>query len=162
MTAYVPKIGIDVGGVIAVKTYGGEDTNADSLDKPPMTGSVETIRELVKSFGPINVFIVSYCGKAREIDTMKWFTRIGFFYKSGLLKENVHFTRSRQAKAGVCNRLGIDYFIDDTWEVVENLLHESPQMRRVLWFSQQRQWDNELPEKVKRVRNWEEIQSFFQ
>jgi hypothetical protein len=153
------RIGIDVGGVIAEKTYDrAEDTGSESLLKAPIKDSLEIISLMIKRFGASNIFIVSFCGKRREVETLIWFDLIKL-YDTGLLRENVHFVRSRAAKAPLCEDLNINCFIDDTWEVINNIVANCRTIRRILWYNGRSANYSSI---IKPVHNWQEIKVYFE
>ena len=106
------KIGIDVGGVIIEKNNDAKDTSFDMNDVVFVEGALETIARLAQTY---DLYIVSYCGKTREQKTRKALNIANI----AISEDKWYFTRSREAKGPVCEKLQLDYFIDDTWQVVD-------------------------------------------
>ena len=103
----VSRLGIDVGGVISGvdtdeepgrgatrrrRVYGGITPNLDQ-------SCIVPICMLVRKFGPENTFILSKCGEAMMMKTVKMLNDECFFEQTGLLRENVIFCTQRW---GIC------------------------------------------------------------
>ena len=110
----VPRLGIDVGGVIAV----GDDAAASSAITDECFAAVRT---LVERFGAAHTFIVSKAGADTSARTRRWLSDQAFFERTGLLKQNVYFCAARPQKKAIADALGLTHFIDDRWSVLEHL-----------------------------------------
>eukprot|EP01052_Picozoa_sp_SAG31_P038889 SAG31_NODE_5282_length_2633_cov_2.549329_1_plen_112_part_00 len=82
----VARLGIDVGGVLAIDTDTASGTKALALSMqgaPPTAECVEAVAQLVAHFGPENVFILSKCGIRMQQATVVWLNSYNFFEKTG-------------------------------------------------------------------------------
>lgn len=123
----VPRLGIDVGGVIAVAD---ERHASDGADDTVLVANsaiaeecVAAVRTLVERFGAAHTFIVSKAGAGTSARTRRWLTDQGFYERTGLLRQNVYFCPARPQKKPIADALGITHFIDDRWSVLEHLEH---------------------------------------
>lgn len=123
------RVGIDVGGVIIRKDYSSveEDSSFDPEKTRFVEKSLETIAKLSQKY---DLYIVSYCGKKREEQTRNALRAVNI----SIPEEKWYFTRSRQEKGPVCSKLELDYFIDDTEQVVRIVSKACPQCK-ILWFA---------------------------
>jgi hypothetical protein len=86
-----------------------------------------------------------------------------FFEKSGVLKENVIFVDTRAEKAGICEKLGISFFVDDSLTVLRHLIPLSGMKLRILYNPQKdvpRHYMR-LSRLVTNVSGWEDIERLF-
>jgi hypothetical protein len=105
------KIGFDVGGVIL-----------DQTTRELITESYKTIKLCIEKYKPENVFIVS---KARNhwIDlTKQMFIDTQFYEFTNFLDKNIYFVDEYEDKAIMCEKLQINYFVDDSVKVIKFLL----------------------------------------
>jgi len=118
------RIGIDCGGVIIAKTSTkkGEDTGFFSdnfLNTPQSPGCFETIKQLVDKYGNENIFVVPKASEKIIDKTKKWMDHHKFYEQTGVKSDNIHFCKTRQDKLPLCEKLDIDCFIDDHFDVLE-------------------------------------------
>ena len=156
-----PRLGIDVGGVIITSAKGGkgghEDTKLRDKNQMEVKDSIESIRKLVEHFGEENVLIVSKAGKKMEGKTLEWFKANNFFDKTKLRRENVHFCKERHEKKAICEKNGINLFVDDRLDVLK-FVGSSNGVKCFLFGSTSFEqhypffWPN-----VCKVRNWEKL-----
>jgi len=162
------KIGIDIGGVIVggnARTPGQkrEDTMFSPypntyLKTQPTEGAIAAVTQIVKWFGPENVFIVSKASPDMERRTRHWMEHNKFYEQTGFLKENLNFCLERIDKAPICKRLGINIFIDDKLDVLRHFILDDL-VRYRIWFKPKPFELEKLAEfvpKVIQVRSWEE------
>jgi hypothetical protein len=156
-------LGIDVGGVIIDrKKNDGTDTSLfgpNYLNAAAVEGAFRSIYTLRGRFDG-EVYIVSKCGQNIERKTKEWMAHNGFYEKTGLKPEHVHFCRSRRDKAPICEKLGITHFIDDKLEVlsyletVPNKFLFDPNLSEIEAFKEH------LP-KVKIVSGWLDVLAYL-
>lgn len=117
-------LGVDVGGVIIQPADDDADTSFFGdhyLRTPPVPGVFEGLATLVAArFGPA-VHLVSKCGEQTEARTREWLAHHDFYRRTGISPENVHFCRTRAAKAPIAAELGLTHFVDDKLEVLSYL-----------------------------------------
>lgn len=115
------KIAIDVGGVLIEKSNiaTNEDTTFDKKNINWVEGSIDAAKTLAKN--GYTLYILSFCGKKREIETIEALTKVGF--EEWIPRENWIFVRNRRLKADEMTKHGIDILIDDTNEVVHTCRH---------------------------------------
>lgn len=117
-------LGIDVGGVIIKPAENTGDTSffSDGYLKTPMIeGAFETIRHLNLEVFHGDVCIVSKCGERVEAKTRHWLGHHGFHDYTGIPPARLFFCRKRKDKAPICERVGVDIFIDDRLDVLRHL-----------------------------------------
>ena len=159
----VDVLGIDIGNVII--QGGNEMFSPRFLEAEEMPGAFESICVLVEHFKPENMFLVSKCKSSRMKEkTFQWLAHHQFFSLTGVKWENVRFCLERHEKARICERLGINIFIDDRLEVLGHLLTTPPQPKTLYLFKPR---DEEilrhkliLPN-VNRVDSWNELIAHF-
>lgn len=121
----VPRIGIDVGGVIIDRFNDHSDTSFFSdnfLQSRAVPEAFDAIASIARLFGTDHVFIVSKCGAQIEEKTRAWFAHHFFYSRTGVHETHVRFCRRRADKSPICRELGINYFVDDRLEVLEPML----------------------------------------
>ena len=135
-TAQIPlppirRIGFDVGGVIVRHR---EDMDLDSgvdragllgddyLHAQATAGALDTLADVVKKLGRENVHIISKCGAETEARTLEWMEYSGFFEKTGIQRQHVHFCRDVKDKAPLVAKLKLDAFVDDRIDVLRPML----------------------------------------
>eukprot|EP00698_Gefionella_okellyi_P006131 TRINITY_DN15578_c0_g1_i1.p1 TRINITY_DN15578_c0_g1~~TRINITY_DN15578_c0_g1_i1.p1 ORF type:complete len:311 (+),score=35.43 TRINITY_DN15578_c0_g1_i1:76-1008(+) len=127
------RIGVDIGGVVieknqAVSHSEKEDTViGDTIVL--VEGAIDCLRQLVDD-GHMVAF-VSYCGERREEQTRLAFKSTRFLQQIGLSESCLHFTRSREDKGPVCQKLALDVMVDDTFKV---LTYVTPFVQHPIWF----------------------------
>jgi hypothetical protein len=89
--------------------------------------------------------------------SVEWLESNGFFEATGFLIDNIRFCIERSQKAPICRELGITYFIDDRWDIIESMLLDAKQL---IWFgpNNPRQIPLRHRELVTICRNWLEVQ----
>ena len=110
----VPRIGIDIGGVL--------------MDKDrEVPGSTNAVLVIAKHFGISNVFVVSKArlgGRMHQM-SLQWLHRQnGFLRKTGMLPENVVFVRDISGPNGkgvMAKRLGLSHFVDNKWDALQTV-----------------------------------------
>lgn len=168
------NLGIDIGRVlIAPGGCGGkEDTSfiegtlEEALRTPPMDGAFDAVKQLVEAFER-RVWLISKCYPRVQDRTRRWLDHHGFYDKTGLRRDRVVFCLERPQKAGHCERLGIEYFIDDRLDVLEamrgkvpHLFLFGPQRHPVpdlSWLAKVLTWSLALPVVFERMKRSEEV-----
>ena len=100
--------------------------------------------------------MISKCGQRVEEKTLHWLSHHDFFLRTGVTPENLHFTRTRDGKAPICERLGITHFIDDRLGALAKL----PLEHRYLLnadLKEVRNHPQKILKKVNWVNTWNEI-----
>ncbi len=132
------KIGIDNGGVLSmhkildvtdVKNITDDNKSEEghvSESELNMPGVVKGLT-ILKSVGH-KLSMLSFCGKSRAIKTKSEITSL----HPNLFDEFI-FTKDKRFKSGICEHLGLDVFIDDTYEVIIQVASENQSML-VIWF----------------------------
>lgn len=123
VTAPLPMLGVDVGGVLVPHQIGRTDTSffgGRPLETPAVDGAVDGLRQLVELFDG-RVAIVSKAGPRIADLTTRWMWTNQVFGKTGLDPSAVHFVRTRPDKGPVCFSLGVTHFVDDRLDVLEAL-----------------------------------------
>ena len=157
----IEKLGIDMGGVITCGTREDADTffKGNHLENPRNPNSFRIIERLVKErFGSSGTYIVSTCGEEVQRKSTEWLHHNNFFSKTGMISENIYFCRTREAKAPICQSLGITHFIDDRLQVlgylhnagVQNLYLFSPSEEEIRKYGSNLNYTT-------RVSDWEEL-----
>lgn len=107
------KIGIDFGGVLSI-------TDTITTLKPHMNTSIdmpgakEAIIELAKHH---ELFLISFCGKRRAIETKASIITAGIFdYFTSL-----YFVKHPEYKSQITKYIGCDLMIDDNIDVLDNI-----------------------------------------
>lgn len=127
----VTSIGFDVGGVIVrhredMDLDSGVDTAGlmgdDYLHAQATPGALDTLADVVKRLGRENVHIISKCGAETEARTLEWMEYSGFFEKTGIQRQHVHFCRDVKDKAPLVAKLKLDAFVDDRIDVLRPML----------------------------------------
>lgn len=119
------RIGVDIGGVIIkeIKAEGGlAHIDENFLEVPPVEGAFQGVAELVRVFGPENVFLISKARVEVQGNCRQWLAHYQFFDETGVLEENLHFCLERSGKRELCKQLLITHFIDDKLEVLSHVL----------------------------------------
>ncbi|OJJ16072.1 hypothetical protein BKI52_35475 [marine bacterium AO1-C] len=153
-------IGIDIGRVII---SGDTDIpnqffSEDYLSVSPVTQAFMAIQQIVETYTPQNVHLVSKCGEQTQQRTLQWLTHHQFFEKTGVIPTQVWFCRERHEKRSICEAQNIRTFIDDRFTVLQHLL----ELDQLFLF---RPSEEELeafenansPDKVRLVDGWEAL-----
>jgi len=121
LSTLVPRIGIDIGGVLLE----ADEPLRDNVWEVP--GGARVVCEVIASFGLSNVFLVSKVrlGGRMHQRTLQWLREPNsFLERTGLLSENVVFVEGihgLNGKGVAAARLGLSFFVDDKWEVLESV-----------------------------------------
>lgn len=115
---YIKKIGIDIMGVILPKEISHASLE-DFMACVALPNVVESIKQLVDTYGAADIFIVSRCPESAEIATIRWFYQHDFFAQTGFNRKNIYFCREQADKAPIAASLNLNYFIDDTKTVLD-------------------------------------------
>jgi len=120
----VPALDVDIGGVVIQPADDDADTSffgENYLRTPPVPGALEGLAALVGVRFGTAVHLVSKCGEQTEARTREWLAHHDFFRRTGVPAENVHFCRTRAAKAPIAADLALTHFVDDRLEVLSYL-----------------------------------------
>jgi hypothetical protein len=113
----VPRIGIDIGGVLL-----DIDRNNEIWE---VKDGVVAVRSLLGAFGVSNVFLVSKVrlGGRMHRRTLEWLQGPnGFLERAGLPAKSVVFVRDisgPHGKGAAASTLGLSHFVDNKWEVLQ-------------------------------------------
>lgn len=134
-------IGIDIGGVIVPQATSGDDKEDtllgdNFLAQEAALGAVDGVAKLVAVLGAEKVFIVSKAGSRVAKQSSMWLSHVGWYEKTGMLKQNVHFVRERRDKAPLCAQLGVSCFIDDNLSVLQHFLTPPSKCEEPLFYFQ--------------------------
>ncbi len=153
----------DIGGVIIDRVKNDNtDTSFFSdnfLRTSAVPGAFRAIAELREHFDG-HVHLISKCGREVESKTRLWLDHMNFYGLTGLREPNVHFCRTREGKAPICEKLGIAYFVDDRLEVLSYL---TTVKKRYLFQpnpNEVRRYAAHLPS-VTQVHSWEQVVKDF-
>ncbi len=154
-------LGIDVGGPIIASSNGdfGSDTSFFSdnyLQSKPPAGAFEAIKRLVDERFGERVCIVSKCDPRNEAKIREWFVYNKVFKTTGLRPDNMHFCRTREGKAPICEQLGITHFVDDRLDVLRHLKTVPYQFLFQGHDREMTKYAHLMPS-VYHVQSWEEI-----
>ena len=100
-------VAFDIGGVIVNK-----------ISRVPYNESLISIKLYVEKLKPSNVYILSKAKNKWIKNNLELFDKIDFYNKTGIIPENVIFVDEYIDKQTVCNKLGINYMIDDSIKVI--------------------------------------------
>lgn len=105
------KIAFDIGGVIVNKS------TRELID-----GGIKSIKLCCEKYTPDNIYIIS---KAKD----KWIkaneqmlSDVNFFELTGFLSKNVYYVNEYIDKQTLCNKLKINYMVDDSIKVIRYML----------------------------------------
>lgn len=156
------KIGIDIGRVII-----GGDTDQTArifftdhfLEAKSVENAFQYVHLIVEKFGKQNTFLVSKCGVRTEERTLAWLSHHHFFEKTGVVPDKVHFCRERKDKRKLCQRFGIDIFIDDRYSVLRHLTN----LQQLFLFNPLNEellsFQKDKPAHCHLVYSWQEVYS---
>lgn len=152
-------LGIDIGGVVIDRVRNdNSDTSFFSdnyLRTTAVRGAFNAIMQLREHFDG-QVYLVSKCGREVESKTRLWLVHLNFYGLTGLRETNVHFCRTREAKAPICVKLGITHFVDDRLEVLSYLTMVKKKYLFQPNEKEIRKFKKHL-EFVQRVESWEDV-----
>ena len=112
------KIGVDIGGVLVVHRHDWPRVREPwhrTCDSA-VAGALDGVRHLVGLLGASNVHLISYAKGAAKRNIKEWIDTVGLLDATGVLRNNVHFCRSRRGPEGkgpIAQRLQLTDFIDD-------------------------------------------------
>jgi len=128
-----PRIGIDIGNVllrILLRSRGRCGGRAwDELREVP--GGVEAVRAIVERFEARNVFLVSKLRVGGEMHqaVVQWLHGPrGFLARAGIPADNVVFVSAASGPDGkgvAAARLGLSFFVDDSFEVLRSVFADA-------------------------------------
>ena len=150
------RLGIDIGRVIMSPVTGGKSGTTflngsleQAMATPPSPGAIEGVAELVKRFRGL-VWLVSKAGPSNQRKTWLWLEHHDFYRRTRLQPAHVRFCLKRHEKAGHCEQIGINYFIDDRLDVLNHIKHC---VRKSYLFGEQ-EAGTVIPNWVTPVANW--------
>lgn len=125
MITTIPRLGLDVGGVLTDQRANDDTETAFKGDQylrtTPVPGMYKGVRRLVKRFTPVNSFIVSKCGEEIEGKTRKWLPHIDFYRRTGFNPDHLNFCLTREGKVPIAKGLKLTHFVDDRQDVLRYL-----------------------------------------
>gem|GEM_PF-1283240 len=127
-------LGVDVGGVLTSRAADDADTSffgSQPMLTPAVEGAFDVLTRLAAGPFAGRIHVVSKCGERIAALSRAWLDHHGFFERTGIPVENLHFVRRRPDKAPVCARLGITHFVDDRVDV---LVHMTTVAHRYLFL----------------------------
>jgi len=149
-------LGIDIGGVLIERTDDSDDTSfwgKNFLETPEVDGSMAAIAALRKERFGEAVYLVSKSGEDTERRAREWLVHNGFYERTGVSPDNVHFCRKRHEKAPICADLRITHFVDDRLEVLSYL--EDVPHRYLLHADEAEVGEySDVLDQVERVMSW--------
>ena len=136
------KLGVDIGGVIIDRLNDNEDTSLfgdNFLEATPVPDAFDSLAELNHSEQfEGRLWLVSKCGQRIQERTRLWLEHNDFYDQTGISRENVHFTPTREGKVPIARSLQLTHFVDDRLEIlryvsecVENLYLFNPEHSEV-------------------------------
>lgn len=156
-------LGIDIGNVIIdnrVPVYkdGVEiDYHTEYALAPSLPGVIEALQRLrTEKFGD-NIHIVSRATPVQAENNLRWLNENGFFEKTGVSRDNLHFCLERHEKAPYCRTHGVTHFVDDHPEVLSHMLEDVPHLFALRPFEEEVTQFKELFPRIHRVESWDEI-----
>lgn len=105
------KIGFDIGGVIV-----------DQKTREVFPECYMSIKLCIEKFRPDNIFIVSKARNKWVDENKKMLKESNFYSLTGFLETNVYFVDEYKDKATMCEKLQLDYLVDDSVKVIKFLL----------------------------------------
>ena len=143
------RIGFDIGGVIV-----------DQKTREVFTESYMSIRLCIEKFKPENVYIVSKARNQWITSNKKLLTETDFYNTTGLLEENVYFVNEYEDKATMCEKLQLDYLVDDSVKVIKFLLKTNT---TGIWFGVNSTscLDKKDLQKIHVAKKWKNIRKLF-
>lgn len=122
----IPRIGIDLGGVVLAATTDRENSIFSGhgyLNVKLNDGAVEAISAMAHDFSGDNIFFVSKCGPVVQERSMEVLEKNDFFRSTGTSPSNVRFCREISEKAVIADALRLSHFIDDRLKVLLRMRH---------------------------------------
>lgn len=118
----IGNLGVDVGGVIIDRINDDSDTSffgdnyLNTTAVPNVFAALNSLREVF----PV-IFLVSKCGERTQRRTLEWLEHNNFYDLTGIDRNHVLFCRKRNEKMPICEKFGIDYFVDDRLEILKSM-----------------------------------------
>ena len=125
------RLGVDFGGVITASGAKGQDTffDVDYLNTPSNIGCFEVLGGLNKTKFENGIWVISKASSAEiQSKTRHWLEHNRFFEATGVTRDRLLFTAKRAGKLVVAQSLGVTHFVDDTPDVLENMLGHIPHL----------------------------------
>lgn len=154
-------LGVDIGGVIldwAIAKGTDVAFSGDNyLQTPALPDVFESLALLNTGRFKDNVFLVSKHDHFGPGRILEWLEHHDFYTRTGIPKEHLNFCTERAEKAAICERLGIQYFIDDRLEVLSHLVGIVPTLYLFRPSNEEVENFKEHLPQVTRVEEWNEL-----
>jgi len=137
------RIAFDIGGVII-------DRNTNNY----MNEAIMSLQEIIKKFKNDNVYIISKARDKYVIQNRLFFEETQFYERTGFLEQNLYFVPEYEDKQFLCNKLKINYLVDDSIKVLRYF--DDNHVTKCIWFGMKNN------DKYKCVSTWKSIRKFFQ
>jgi hypothetical protein len=155
------KLGLDFGNtivsserpIIAISSPEGQNKSR-WIEK---AGASYVVSKLIQELKPENVFIVSKATANTAARTRKWLEETGFYERTCLSPENVFFCETRAEKAPLCERLGLDTFVDDRPEVMAHLKSVTTKILFDPNFDDLSKWRSEIRGELVLAAGWFDV-----
>lgn len=126
-------------------------------------GAIETITKLVNEYGKDSVILLSKAGEKMAKDTINHLINLEFFEKTGVLRDNVFFCKTRKQKSIIIETFGITHFIDDRFTVLK---HIAPNVQCFLFQTDISDEEERLPigyifDNIITVSGWAELEKYL-
>jgi hypothetical protein len=124
------KIGIDFGGVLSITDISGAEHRNVTINMPYSIESLQSLFDAGHS-----LYLISFCGKSRAFETRDSIERYGI----SRLFTRQYYVKKKEYKGDICKKLGIQYMIDDSIDVLNLIKHKNPKIHTLLfgvdgWF----------------------------
>lgn len=142
-----------VSGEEVVSTLNNFFFHADHIEASPNSEAIDVVNNLSKKF---DLLIITAKPETLKDSTNEWLNKHYTNMFSELHFAN-HFglTEKKRKKSEICQELGIDIFVEDS---LGNALDVSSVGIPVLLIDKKWNQDDNLPDLVKRVHSWSEIE----
>mmetsp|Transcript_33552 Transcript_33552/g.52214 ORF Transcript_33552/g.52214 Transcript_33552/m.52214 type:complete len:208 (+) Transcript_33552:1536-2159(+) len=112
-------LAIEISGVIILRDPNVDEDDdqflTDQYDKTPMVpDAIEAVSLLAQGRFQEKIYLISVASPGVQAKMLRWLTNRGFYEKSGIPRENVHFCRELDEKKDVCKELGITHMIESS------------------------------------------------
>ena len=137
-----------------------------ALRTGPLEAAQERMASLVSRIGADNVFIVSKVGHHGEQLWTQVLDESGFYRATGMQPANVHWVPERTGnfgKAPVVRRLGLTHFIDDRFDVLNDIWRDHYEMNKqapMLHIAPTTTWDSYAGQAYRSDRDRQQEQTF--
>lgn len=151
------RIGIDVGGVLSVKTGDYEEEKDADIDLLNVPGCFNGLQAL-KAAGH-ELYIISFCGRKRAANTRKKLSHKGLFTE-------MYFVKNKVTKHLISSVIGLDVFIDDTMEVIQTFITILPSTHLIHFIGDMNEKKAQKSLKCKSIQltthdDWEEMTEYI-